>query len=205
MTSNVTFPVHRRHPFDLFEQQITIPCIETGNIAGGVYWPTAGSDVGPAASPPTIIPVNLDFVATILCGTAPMLVEHGNEQAQYRLATAVASLQILDQNRLLQPGETLYANAQMVGSIQGFDGVLTNAFPDMVRINPIQSQNVTYARLDFPIMTAPVGTVCTTIGLRVLFLLTLVNDPATEPLPLTIKFRMDAAAAVADPIVGQRV
>lgn len=203
MTSNVTFPVHRRHPFDLFEQQITIPCITTANLAVGVYWPTAGSDLGPLGS--TIIPVNLDFVATILCGTAPMLVEHGNEQAQYRLATAVASLQILDQSRLLQPGESLYANAQMVGSIQGFDGVLTNAFPDMVRINPVQSQNVTYARLDFPIMTAPVGTVCTTIGLRVLFLLTLVDTPEREPLPLTIKFRMDAAAAVADPIVGQRV
>jgi len=204
MTNQVAFPVHRRHPFDLFEQQITIPCIRTGTLAGGVFWPTAGSDLGPAASPPTIIPVNLDFVATVQCGTAPMLVEHGDEQAQYRFATTVASIQILEQNRPLKTSESLYANAQMVGSIQGFDGVLNNAYPDMVRVNTAQQTNVTYARCDFPIMIAPPGTVCTTIGLRVIFLLTL-SGITEEPLPLTIRFRMDAAAAVADPVVGRRV
>jgi hypothetical protein len=205
MTHDVAFPVHRRHPFDLFEQQITIPAVKTSSLPGGIFWPTAGSDLGPAASPPTIIPVNLDFVATVQCGTAPMLVEHGDEQAQYRFATTVASIQILEQNRLLQATETLYANAQMVGSIQGFDGVLKNAYPDMVRVNALQQTNVTYARCDFPIMTAPPGTVCTTIGLRIIFLLTLQADPTTDLLPLTIRFRMDAAAAVADPVVGRRV
>jgi hypothetical protein len=197
----VTFPIQIRRPFEMTNRRS--PNIYSARFGS---WPTAGSSVDPVTQPPTRIPIDTDAVATIRFGSAPMLVTHDGYEAQYRLATCVATLQINAVSRVLAPSETLFLNLQMVGTLQGGDTVLANAYPDMAVPYARENDgtvNLVNHRIVFPTLTAPVGTVLNTIGMRLVLFKEFGPGERPDPLvPFYFEYSIVGAAVVADPIAG---
>lgn len=205
---SVQFPIQIRRPFDVSTRRS--PNIPAFNVAALDFpfprWPAAGSALESPAQPSTLIPIDTDAIAAITFGSAPMLVTHNGHEAQYRLATCVATLQIERVSRKLHPSEFLFLNLQMTGTLQGGDTVLANSYPDMVRPYIRESDgstNLANHRIVFPTLTAPVGTVLNTVSMRLLMFMGTVPEDLPDPyIPFWFEYSITGAAAVADPIQG---
>jgi hypothetical protein len=138
-----------------------------------------------------------------------MLVTQSGMEAQYRLATGAVTLFVESQSRGLAQTEFLYANAQLVANLYGSGTVLANSYPDMAIVadgqffGPPGGQTLARKNLIFPALTAPVGTVANTIGIRIIMVIVDITTGLREPRdPFTFVYSLSGAVAVADPVAG---
>ncbi len=204
------FPIQIRRPFDTSGQVSPPVPVYDGNRIPFAYpvWPTGGSTFGPSLQPPTAIPLFVESAAVIETGTTPMLVTQSGMEAQYRLATGAVTLYIESQSRQLGTTEFLLINAQLVANLYGSATVLANSYPDMAiaggtGFDPTpNSRSLAQKNIVFPALTAPVGTVANTIGMRIIMLI-IDSQAEREPRePFTLVYSLSGSVAVADPVAG---
>lgn len=195
---NIDFPPARRKPFNVDGRRS--PIVPVNPVFS--VWPVPGSADDPAVQPPTAIPIDTPQVAYIHCGTEMMLVNSGGQMAQYRIASGGLTLEFQDVSRLLEPTERLFINLQLVGSMNGGEFVLGNAFPDMAQVqsSSTQATSLAHRRIEFPGVATPAGTVMNTVGLRVIMYLRDSSSDVRSPFSFT--YKLIGGVAVADPIVG---
>ena len=129
-------------------------------------------------------------------------------EAQYRLATGAVTLFVESQSRELAASESVFMNAQLVANLYGLPSVLSNGFADMAIVangqlfSPPGGRGLAQKNITFPALTAPVGTVANTIGMRIVMV---IIDTAENPDvrdPFTFVYSLAGAVAVADPVSG---
>jgi hypothetical protein len=204
-----TFPIQLRRPFNVSGQvSPVVPVYGTGAQPFAYpVWPTPGSTGDPALQGSTSIPIYAESAAVIETGTAPMLVTQSGMEAQYRLATGAVTLSVESQSRALAASESVFANAQLVANLYGLPSILLNSFPDMAIVANGQVFDPTgfalaQKNIVFPTLTAPVGTVANTIGIRIILVIidtATIRDPRE---PFTFVYSLSGAVAVADPVSG---
>lgn len=205
-----TFPIQLRRPFVITGQ--TSPVVPVYGTGGQPFaypvWPTAGSTGDPVLQGSTSIPIYSESTAVIETGTAPMLVTQSGMEAQYRLATGAVTLFIDFQSRGLAATESVLMNAQLMASLYGQPTVVDNSFADMAIVangqsfSPPGGRGLSQKNITFPTLSAPVGTVANTIGIRILIVIVDSAEVLESRDPFTFLYSLSGAVAVADPVSG---